>query len=266
MLCIDNVQVNLIDQGQGAPVLFLHGNPDTSEVWRPFIERLAPTCRCIAPDLPGFGLSCAPRDFDCSLDHLAHFVDRLVGQLGLNVPVSLIVHDIGGQYGLAWAAKNPQKVERAVIFNTAFSSRYAWTPLHRIWRTPVLGELAQRLTSRRAFAREMKKGASKLTSSQIDAIFERITPSMKRMALRFFRATELEHFIGWEDRVKALLATIPSLVLWSDDDPYIAPDFAEQFGARTVRHFAGFGHWLPLEATDVVAAELMGFLEQSAVS
>lgn len=260
MLTVDNVQTHLIDQGKGPMVLFLHGNPDTSEVWRPLIELLDATHRCVAPDLPGFGLSTAPDDFDCRLDNLAAFVDGLVTEAKLPTPLTLVVHDIGGQYGLAWAARHPHKVARLVIFNTAFSSSYQWTRLHRIWRTPVLGELAQRLTSRRAFAREMKRGASKLTSAQIDAIFERITPSMKRMALRFFRSTQLEDFKGWETQVQQLASSIPSLVLWSDDDPYIDASFAERFGARSVTHCAGFGHWLPLEATDIVGKELQAFL------
>ena len=261
MLAIGNIQVHLIDRGQGSPVLFLHGNPDTSEIWNPLIERLGAGHRCIAPDLPGFGRSTAPHDLDCSLEQMAVFVDSLVTRLGLPVPLSLVVHDIGGQYGLAWAARHPQKVGRIAIFNTAFSSSYRWTPLHRIWRTPVLGELAQRLTSRRAFAREMQRGASKLGTAQVDAIFDRITPSMKRMALRIFRSTQLRDFTGWEDEVRRLLSAIPSLVLWSDDDPYIAPEFADRFGAQCVRHYAGFGHWLPLEATDLVGRELLAFLE-----
>lgn len=261
MLTVENTQVHLIDRGHGSPVLFLHGNPDTSEVWNPLIEKLGAGYRCIAPDLPGFGRSTAPADFDCSLDHMAAFIDGLVASMNLPTPLTLVVHDIGGQYGLAWAARHPQKVARIVVFNTAFSSRYRWTPLHRIWRTPLLGELAQRMTSRRAFAREMKRGESKLTTAQIDAIFNRITPSAKRMALRIFRSTQLRDFVGWEDEVRRLLSSMPSLVLWSDDDPYIAPEFADAFGAREVRHYKGFGHWLPLEATDLVGDEMKAFLE-----
>jgi len=264
MLTIGNTQLHLIDRGQGSPVLFLHGNPDTSEIWRPLIEKLGASHRCIAPDLPGFGRSTAPAGFDCSLDHMAAFIDSLVVAMNLPTPLRLVVHDIGGQYGLAWAARHPQKVARIVVFNTAFSSRYPWTPLHRVWRTPVLGELAQRMTSRRAFTREMKRGESKLTTAQIDAIFDRITPSAKRMALRIFRSTQLQDFVGREDQIRHLLSSIPSLVLWSDDDPYIAPEFADAFGAREVRHYKGFGHWLPLEATDLVGDEMKAFLEEAA--
>lgn len=263
MLNVDGNQVHLVDKGIGPPVLFLHGNPDTSDVWSGLIEHIQSEHRCLAPDLPGYGRSIAAQNFNCSLEHLAGFVDGLVLQAGLTEPLHLVVHDIGGQFGLAWAVKWPEKVRSLTIFNTAFSPDYPWTTLHKIWRTPLIGELAQRLTSRRAFTREMKKGASRLTTAQIDQIYDRITPAMKKMALRFFRASELSHFQGWDTQLRDLASRIPSQVLWSDDDPYIAPAFADRFGAQVVRRYPGYGHWLALEATDLVGRELKAFLART---
>lgn len=263
MFNVKGSQVHVVDQGVGSPVLFLHGNPDTSEVWDGLIGQIRPRRRCLAPDLPGYGRSVATANFDCSLENLAEFIDELVRQLAIEEAIDLVVHDIGGQFGLAWAVKHPEKVRSITIFNTAFSPAYQWTKLHKIWRMPLLGELVQRLTSRRAFTREMKKGASRLTTAQIDQIYDRITPSMKKMALRFFRATELIHFRGWDTQLRALASRIPTQVLWSDDDPYIAPEFADRFGAQVVRRYAGYGHWLPLEATDLVGQELEGFLART---
>jgi pimeloyl-ACP methyl ester carboxylesterase len=263
MLNVEGSQVHLVDKGMGPPVLFLHGNPDTSEVWSGLIEHIQSEHRCLAPDLPGYGRSIAAPHFNCSLEHLAGFVDGLLLQAGLTEPLHLVVHDIGGQFGLAWAVKWPEKVRSLTIFNTAFSPDYQWTTLHKIWRTPFVGELAQRLTSRRAFTREMKKGASRLSTAQIDQIYDRITPAMKKMALRFFRASELSHFRGWDTQLRDLASRIPSQVLWSDDDPYIAPTFANRFGAQVVHRYPGYGHWLALEATDLVGRELKAFLART---
>jgi pimeloyl-ACP methyl ester carboxylesterase len=159
MLNVEGSQVHLMDKGMGPPVLFLHGNPDTSDVWSGLIEHIQSEHRCLAPDLPGYGCSIAAQNFDCSLERLAGFVDGLVLQAGLTEPLHLVVHDIGGQFGLAWAVKWPEKVRSLTIFNTAFSPDYEWTTLHKIWRTPFIGELAQRLTSRRAFTRERRQPA-----------------------------------------------------------------------------------------------------------
>lgn len=63
-LVVHSVQVHLIDQGAGMPTLFLHGNPDSAELWRPLIERMQLHVRCLAPDLPGFARSLTPRYAD----------------------------------------------------------------------------------------------------------------------------------------------------------------------------------------------------------
>ena len=71
MLSVQNVNVHLVDEGSGPPILFLHGNPDSADMWGGIVRRLKGQFRCLAPDLPGFGRSPAPRDFDCSLESMA---------------------------------------------------------------------------------------------------------------------------------------------------------------------------------------------------
>lgn len=257
-------QIHLVDVGQGPPTLFLHGNPDSSEIWSGIIPTLSPHFRCIAPDLPGFGRSTAPADFDYSLDGMAHFVDELVTALGIDEPLNLVVHDIGGPFGLAWAVKHPEKVRSVVIMNTVFSPDYRWHLFGRLWRTPVIGELVQALTSRGGFTRELQRASRKLTRAHIHRTYELITPSVKRMMLRWYRATDPRNFVGWEGRLQQVLSRTPSLVLWADHDPYIAGEFAYRFGAATVEHFPHSGHWLPAEEPAEVAERLLGFFPSSA--
>jgi hypothetical protein len=75
---VQNVNVYLVDRGSGRPVLFLHGVPDTAEIWSDVITRLSTGYRCLAPDLPGFGRSIAPPKFDCSLENRVDFINELV--------------------------------------------------------------------------------------------------------------------------------------------------------------------------------------------
>jgi pimeloyl-ACP methyl ester carboxylesterase len=262
-LHVCGAQINLIDQGSGTPMLFLHGNPDSSEIWSGLIPSLSRQHRCIAPDLPGFGHSSAPPDFDCSLEGLAAFVDEFVQAAGIAQPLHLVVHDLGGPYGLAWAAKHPHKVRSLVIMNTAFSSRFRWHLMGQLWRTPVIGELVQLLTNRVAFARAMRRGSRNLSAEQINRTYDRVTPAMKRMVLRLYRALDTDKFKGWEDRVQDLAARVPSLVLWGDHDPYVPVRFAAQFGAQQVVHFPDCGHWLPAEAPQEVLERLLPFLAKA---
>ena len=78
-LIVQSVEIYLIDQGSGIPTLFLHGYPDSADLWSDIVTRLSPHYRCLAPDLPCCGRSSAPDDFDFSLNNLAGFVDNLVG-------------------------------------------------------------------------------------------------------------------------------------------------------------------------------------------
>jgi len=258
-LNVGRTHIHLVDEGQGTPILLLHGNPDSSDVWSGIVPSMSPRYRCIAPDLPGFGRSIAPDDFDYSLEGMAAWVDALITTLGIEEPLHLVVHDIGGPFGLAWAVRHPDKVRSVVITNTVFASDYRWHRFGRLWRTPVVGELVQALTSRGGFARELQRASRNLTLEQIHRTYDLITPSVKRMMLRWYRAMDPRKFLGWEDELRRLLANRPSLVLWADHDPYIAGRFADRFGAATVERFPDSGHWLPAEAPDEVARRLLRF-------
>jgi len=151
--------VNRIDTGRGPPVLFLHGIPDSAEAWAGVIARLGPGVRCIAPDLPGFGDGAVPAGFAPTLAHMARFVDEVIAAAGVLEPVTLVVHDVGGAFGLAWALRHPGRVGRIVALNTAFFSDRRWHWGARILRTPGLGELAMALLPRRAFVRSVRRAA-----------------------------------------------------------------------------------------------------------
>lgn len=254
-----DVRVHLLDEGSGPPALFLHGNPDTGEMWRGIISRLAPERRCLAPDLPGFGGSQVTGGFDCSLESMARCVDELVTALGVELPLDLVVHDFGGPYGISWAVRNPSKVRRLAILNSLYFADYRWHFWGRVWRTPVLGELSMLLMNRWIFAWELRRGSPRLDGDHIRQTWARVTPTMKRMVLRLYRATDPETFRGWEEQMLDLTASVPTRVLWGLRDPYIPARYAERFGTRLVHYFPDCGHWLPVEAPREVAGHLASF-------
>jgi pimeloyl-ACP methyl ester carboxylesterase len=248
------------DVGAGSPVLFLHGNPDTGQLWDGVIVTLATRHRCLAPDLPGFGGSEVPADFDYSLEGLAAWVEGLRRALGISQPLDLVVHDFGGLFGIAWAVRHPQRVRRLVIMNTVFFPDYRWHFWARVWRTPLLGELSFIVNTGWALALEMRRGSKRLPVAHARRAFAAMTPTMTQTVLRLYRAADPQVFAPWQDGLRALIAQVPTLVLWGDRDPYIGKAFAERFGAREVHHFTQAGHWLPVEESDSVAAHLLAFL------
>lgn len=255
----NGARIHVRASGAGSPVLFLHGNPDSCELWDGVAARMASRHRCLAPDLPGFGGSAIPPDFDGSLERLAAWVDHLVDALDLDRAVDLVFHDFGGIFGLAWAVRHPGRVRRMCIMNTVFFPDYRWHFWARVWRTPLLGELSFALSTGAGLALEMRRGSKRLPASYARQAHAAMTPAMKEMVLRLYRATDPRDFAGWQDGLQALVARVPAIVLWGDRDPYIDKSFAERFGAREVHHFPAAGHWLPVEDPDAVAAHLLAF-------
>ncbi|MAL97107.1 alpha/beta fold hydrolase [Hydrocarboniclastica marina] len=254
----------LVDQGSGPPILFLHGNPDSADLWHNQIAHLSRDYRCLAPDLPGFARSDAPQGFDYSLDSLAAWVEDLLAAANVRGPVHLVVHDLGGPTGLAWATKHPDRVLSLVPINTVFFSDYRWHFFARVWRTPVLGELSMLLMNRFAFRQEIRRGSRKLDRDHIDRTYDQITPQMRRSVLRFYRALTPQKLQAWEEGFTRLLEKVPVMVLWGDHDPYLPSRFAERFGTENVRHFPDCGHWTPEEKALEVSRSLAEFLDGQA--
>ena len=117
-------RMHYVDEGEGRPVVFVHGNPTWSFLYRRPILDLRGSHRCVAPDHLGFGLSDKPRDWSyLPEDHARNFAS-LMDALYLR-DVTLVVGDWGGPIGLSWAVDNPDRVSRLAITNT-----WCW-PVHR---------------------------------------------------------------------------------------------------------------------------------------
>ena len=258
-LTVAGSRVYYRDEGSGPPILFLHGNPNSADLWSGVIERLRDDFRCLALDLPGFGRSAAPPAFDGSLEQEAAWVDGVVTALGISEPINLVGHDFGGHFGLAWAIRHPAKVRRIALSNTSFFSDYKWHSLGRTLRTPIVGEIVMALMNKSSLVRGLRDAAPRLTVEQIRQTARLYTPAAKKMALKLYRAADPDRFHGWEDKLPALTAQVPTCVIWGDKDPFAARSIADRFGAQEVHHLADVSHWPPVETPAEVARILAAF-------
>jgi pimeloyl-ACP methyl ester carboxylesterase len=261
-LVIQGVNVHLTDCGSGSPILFLHGAPDSADMWSGVIEHLKDQYRCFAPDLPGFGRSSAPENFTCSLENMACFLDKLIEDAAIPTPLNLVVADFGATYGLSWAATYPQRVQRlAIVGGSNFSSRYHWHGAARLLRAPLLGELAMAMVTLSSQEKMMRQNAPLVSPEYVRKSYalSLAKPETRRMMLKLYRSINPKDFVGKEDRLHDLTAHAPTLVLWGDKDPFITPEYAEQFGSAHVEHFPQNGHWLAIESPEVVAQRLATF-------
>jgi haloalkane dehalogenase len=115
---IKGYEYRYVDEGEGDPFLMIHGNPSWSFLFRTLIFELRDSCRVVAPDHMGFGLSDKPIDFpyrlETHIDNLETFI------LGLDLKnITMLVHDWGGPIGLGVAIRHPERFKRLIITNTA---------------------------------------------------------------------------------------------------------------------------------------------------
>lgn len=135
--------LSFVDEGDGPPVVMVHGNPTWSFYYRRLIAALRPTRRVIAPDHMGCGLSDKPQRYPYRLINHIDNLGMLLDELRLG-PIDLVVHDWGGAIGMGWAVRHPERVRRIVVLNTAafLSPRL---PLRiAVCRWPIFGDLALR--------------------------------------------------------------------------------------------------------------------------
>jgi pimeloyl-ACP methyl ester carboxylesterase len=99
-----------VDTGSGAPVVFLHGNPTSSYLWRNVIPHLSDAYRCLAPDLVGMGASGPASDGAYRFADHARYLDAWLQSVLPSAPVTLVLHDWGSALGFHWTRRNPERV------------------------------------------------------------------------------------------------------------------------------------------------------------
>ena len=105
-----DTEMAYVDVGQGYPIVFLHGNPTSSYLWRNLIPHLGKSARCLAPDLIGMGSSGKSADGSYRfVDHSRH-LDAWLDSVELTGKVTLVVHDWGSALGFHWARRNPDRI------------------------------------------------------------------------------------------------------------------------------------------------------------
>jgi haloalkane dehalogenase len=193
---------------------------------------------------------------------MACFLDAFIEDADIPTPLNLVVADFGATYGLSWAVTYPQKVKRlAIVGGSNFSSRYRWHGFARLFRIPLLGEFMMATVTLSLQEKMMRQNAPLVSPQYVRESYalSLAKPETRRMMLKLYRSVNPKDFIEKEDRLHDLTAHAATLVLWGDKDPFITPEYAEQFGSAHVEHFPQNGHWLALESPRIVAQRLATF-------
>jgi pimeloyl-ACP methyl ester carboxylesterase len=247
-------------------VVFVHGNPGSADDWAPLVGAVAAATgrRALAFDLPDFGRTYAPPGFEHSTDGYAGFVDAALEALGVE-RAHLVLHDFGGPIGLTWAVERLDRVASLTLIDTGLLPGYEWHALARVWRTPVLGEAFQAISTpgalRRGLAGKEPRGLPADFLETVSGHYDRAT---RRAVLKLYRATPDPGRMSEEMLPRFAGREIPALVIWGEHDAYLPAEYAwrqrEAFPAARVAVLPASGHWPYADAPETVERLLVDFL------
>jgi len=123
---LDSEMAYVDTAGTGDPVVFLHGNPTSSYLWRNVIPHVEKLGRCLAPDLIGMGSSGKATNGSYRFVDHSRYLDAWFAALGLTKNVTLVVHDWGSALGFYWGQRHPERV-KALAYMEAIVQPLPWT-------------------------------------------------------------------------------------------------------------------------------------------
>ncbi len=260
MIRVGDATVELDDQGQGDPVLLLHGFPTTRRLWKGVVPGLVGAGhRVIAPDLVGYGGSRCPPGEEPDMASQARWMLALLDALGIG-RVALVAHDIGTAAAQIMVATAPERFRALVLMDGVHGDAWALEAAAPIatWKEPA------RLF--KVLVRQLRASGGKGKLDE-EAVREVLAPyEGEEGGAKLVRAARAMH----PEQTVAILPAlrerrVPALVLWGAHDAYLGVEavgrpLAELLGAPLTVLPAG--HFLPMELPDEVAAEVARFLAE----
>lgn len=274
-LIVDGGTMHYVDEGSGEPILFVHGTPTWSFLYRHLISALTPTYRCIAADNIGFGLSDKPVNWGYRFADHTRNLTQLIDRLSLG-RFTLVVHDLGGPIGLSFALAHPERISRLVIANTTL-----W-PLEGAFAPPAAAKLFGTALGRFLYLQLNVSPRTLLPMVYGDR--SKLTPEIHRQYLAPFPTANERHGLYafaremaagapslaelWAQR--AALAHIPSLLVWGMKDVAFGANYLarwrEVLPHATVLELPEAGHLVQEEAPERILTALRAFIGAGAVA
>jgi len=261
-------RVHYIDEGAGLPILFLHGNPTWSFLYRGIVIRLRKRFRCVAVDYPGFGLSEHPDDYDYTPREHAGVVAELVRHLDLG-DLTIMGQDWGGPIGMRVALDEMDRLRALVMGNTWYWPAEAW---HMKAFSYVMSSAPmQHLVLERNFfvERMIPMGTKHDVAAEVMDHYRDVLPTSasrigvaelpRQILSSSFWLGEIAH------AVPRMLANVPLLLTWGIHDFAFTTRFMDRFREdfRSVRvRRLDAKHFIQEDAPAEISEAIDGFLRE----
>jgi 2-hydroxymuconate-semialdehyde hydrolase len=257
-------RIAYLEQGEGPPVLLLHGIPTSSLLWRNVIPHLARSHRVIAPDLLNYGKSDKPRDANVSIEAQSRMLLGFMDTLGVR-RADIVAHDIGGGIAQLLAVNYPERINRLVLADTVcFDS----------WPIPEFKPLQEPGAEQQMSVNEFEQmhrdflpkgmhNQDAATPELADMIVEPWRGEEgKRAFFRNLRRLNPEYTLAIADELRHV--PHETLVLWGRHDAFQKPEYAGKLrdtlpNARL--EWVDAAHWITEERPEEVADIIGRFLD-----
>ncbi len=269
---VGDAQMHYIDEGEGDPILAVHGNPTWSFYWRHIVRDFSPTHRVVAADHIGMGRSDKPAQYDYSLQQHTTNLVHLIDHLDLK-DITLLGHDWGGAIGLGAMMQRPDRFKQFVMFNTGAFPPPSVPRRIAVCRTPLLGRFA--VQGMNMFA----KAAVKMATTQRGGLNRTARDGMLAPYGSWNDRIGIYQFVAdipFNDKHKTWLVLeqletqlpefshLPSMLVWGMQDWCFDVDclkkFEELLPNSTVHRLMNAGHWVVEDAATEVTVLLKQFL------
>lgn len=272
---VNGFDMHFVDEGEGEPLVFVHGDPTWGYLWRRFIPPLSARYRCVVPDHMGMGKSAVPpeRDRYRLAQHIAN-LECLLLDLDLS-GITLVLHDWGGPVGLGFAARHRDRVKRLALMNTWAFAPWPGAPLPRLLEIIRSPRGEHFVLERNGYVEPALTGGTHgrehITAEVLKAYVAPFPTPESRLALlswtRDIPVAEGDPSFDDMKRIERALpdfARVPALLLWGMRDPVLTEPVLVMWkralpGASTVT-VEDAGHFLQEDAPESVVIALERFL------
>ncbi|QYJ99257.1 alpha/beta fold hydrolase [Shewanella alkalitolerans] len=270
-------KLQYVNEGQGEPVVMVHGNPSWSFYYRNLVTALSPNHQCIVPDHIGCGLSDKPDDagYDYTLKNRIDDLEALLDHLEVKEKITLIVHDWGGMIGMGYAARHPDRIKKIVVLNTgAFHLPEAKPFPWALWicRNTLLGTVLVRgFNAFSSIASYVGVKRAPMPKAIREAYVAPFNSWANRIStLRFVQDIPLKpgdrnyELVSEISEKLSQFNQLPMMICWGLKDfvfdKHFLDEWKRRFPEAEVHEFADCGHYILEDASDEVVAQVQQFM------
>ena len=273
---VHGFEMHYVDEGNGEPVVMLHGDPTWGYLYRGFIPTLSRHHRCIVPDHMGMGKSGVPLEpYPYRLQHHIANLEALLRHLDVQ-NITLVVHDWGGPVGLGFAVRHPQRIKRLVLLNTWAFAPWPGGPFPRLLEV-IRSERGENFVLKRnGYVEPALMGTTHHTEHLTPTVMEAYkapypTPETRTALLCWSRDIPVQESDPSYAEMKRIeeglpqFRNLPILIIWGMQDPVLPPSVLRLWQAvypqAITYEIEDASHFLQEDAPERVVGYIDDFLK-----